>query len=323
MKVQDVLKRAIDESPECFIACERMRLNKQKGDWDNQYFIDSQHIVEIIFKHRYGNSFSNVQSPDQCTMLLNHLSILVPWRYTKGIYQFDKTLYDALVTTNIDVDIPFEVFDKLPQWSIYVELPEPIKVDIAADNFHGADINELTVEGFFVTVNEMMGRKQIIFMLNGSNSDMCIPYYYDFGNVKEAMEKSIVYTDSQHGALHNFIFRKVVPIMMQLTLYLCSQEPDIDLNGLSRLVKPSPVKLKHGLCLIPASKYTTYKVGANIGKYIRESVNTGTGSAKSPHIRRAHWHSYWTGKESEKKKVIKWLFPMIISGNRVDLISKV
>ena len=40
MKVQDVLKRAMDESPECFIACEQMRLNKQKGDWDNQYFID-------------------------------------------------------------------------------------------------------------------------------------------------------------------------------------------------------------------------------------------------------------------------------------------
>jgi hypothetical protein len=51
------------------------------------------------------------------------LGALAPWRYTQGIYRFDPDLLEALTSTPLDNILPAGVFLRLPQWSIYIELP--------------------------------------------------------------------------------------------------------------------------------------------------------------------------------------------------------
>lgn len=64
-----------------------------------------------------------------------------------------------------------------------------------------------------------------------------------------------------------------------------------------------------------------YKVGASIRKSLEsreKAVYVGEhakGSPKSPHIRRSHFHSYWTGSGENKELVVKWINTIFVHGN--------
>lgn len=53
-------------------------------------------------------------------------------------------------------------------------------------------------------------------------------------------------------------------------------------------------------------------------------TSTGKGRAKKSHIRRGHWHHYWTGKRGsdERKLIVKFLMPVIVNGDEVMDITK-
>ena len=65
------------------------------------------------------------------------ISALGAWRYTQGLYQFDSDLAQELMTMPMEGNIPVEVLYRLPEWCIYIQLPEPIEIDFR------------TVEGFW------------------------------------------------------------------------------------------------------------------------------------------------------------------------------
>lgn len=50
------------------------------------------------------------------------------WRPTQGIYRFDPELYDAIVSTPLEGDIPADVLTRLPEWCVYIETPELVFV---------------------------------------------------------------------------------------------------------------------------------------------------------------------------------------------------
>ena len=39
----------------------------------------------------------------------------------------------------------------------------------------------------------------------------------------------------------------------------------------------------------------------------------GTGVPVRPHIRRAHWHSFWVGKRGEQTLSLRWLPPIAVN----------
>lgn len=55
-----------------------------------------------------------------------------------------------------------------------------------------------------------------------------------------------------------------------------------------------------------------------------DALPSATGSKKTPHVRRAHWHHFWIGSEKagNRKLVIRWLPPIAI-GSRVQDLSPV
>ena len=67
------------------------------------------------------------------------------------------------------------------------------------------------------------------------------------------------------------------------------------------------------------------EVGSYIGGVIRmgrkaaqgsdvvESGTSGSGASKRPHMRRAHWHLYWSG-EGRKVPRVKWISPIFVHG---------
>jgi len=53
--------------------------------------------------------------------------------------------------------------------------------------------------------------------------------------------------------------------------------------------------------------------GETVGHRLRNSGagHADTGRTVSPHIRRAHWHTYWTGK-GRTVPVLRWLHPILV-----------
>lgn len=72
------------------------------------------------------------------------------------------------------------------------------------------------------------------------------------------------------------------------------------------------------------------RIGAAVRQYNVKKAETTQDKAPSdvvhkahasprPHIRRAHWHNFWTGpKDGDRKLVLKWLAPSFVGTNTDD-----
>ena len=55
---------------------------------------------------------------------VSRLAALGAWRYSQGVYRFDKDFYTSLANTVPNGDLPCEVLHRLPEWSVYIETPD-------------------------------------------------------------------------------------------------------------------------------------------------------------------------------------------------------
>ena len=110
--------------------------------------------------------------------------------------------------------------------------------------------------------------------------------------------------------------------MLQLLFYLCSDEPDIP-----EIEHPQKRRTLSGGVRAPGEP-RVWDVGVRISNVIRrykngnsgyqrnENAEPGSHASPRPHVRAAHWHTYWTGprdaKFPERKPIVKWIPPIPI-----------
>ena len=75
----------------------------------------------------------------------NMVAALLPWWLTKGISHFDRTILEDLWETPLDAEIPIESLRCMPEWCVYVELPQ----DFEPARFAFPDGEDYAVRGFF------------------------------------------------------------------------------------------------------------------------------------------------------------------------------
>ena len=51
------------------------------------------------------------------------LSALAAWRMTQGVYRIDHYIAPEVLKTPLKSDLPGEVLFRLPEWSVYLEVP--------------------------------------------------------------------------------------------------------------------------------------------------------------------------------------------------------
>jgi hypothetical protein len=242
------------------------------------------------------------------------LAALGSWRVSKGIYRFDETLYREITETHLDGIIPCEVLYRLPEWCVYIETPGLLYADEP-------------VYGFFAHLehDQNDGRHELRILLHLEEN--CQPMILHLGDwtVEHAVRRAVsegarlggmtVNLDGIAGAL-----KPIAEKVVSLVLYLCSANAEI-LEG-ERLPPPPGHRPKRDA--VPLKPVTLWEVGERIGAAIRrgkeapttapELAGTGTGTPKRPHVRRAHWHGYWTGPiEGPRMFSLKWLPPIPVN----------
>lgn len=245
---------------------------------------------------------------------------VIPWRYSRSVYRFDPDLYRELVATPFSGEIPEEVLLRLPEWSIYVEMQGE------------------SVSGFFSSLEYVSpGKAELRFVF--CSEVRLVPFYIALsaGTIEKSFEECLKeyeavaresdkvkdeYTDLLGEDL------SLVKKALSLVLYVCSDEAEIRDRDASDWEPsfPRPKVTKGVERLFPADRNRTVEVGRELGAMLREGAvrsesSAPTGRSVRPHMRRGHWHGFWTGPRKENREqqkfVLKWLPPLFVRGRNV------
>lgn len=248
---------------------------------------------------------------------IGRLAAIGTWRYGQGIYQFDPDVFAALWDTRVTGDIPGDVLLRLPEWCVYVET--------AGKSFAGN-----VLHGFFVhlewDVNDH--RHELRLLLDTEDFLLPVPLHIGdwplTGAIKRTINESTRHIPAGTlvqlpGADQVSQFADLVEPIISLVLYICSDKPDFGPDR--RPQRPKPKRTKKGWRLFPPAGPTIWHVGQIIGKALRDTdTNNGEGEADRrvrAHLRRGHWHGYWTGPRSGPQQYrYHWLPPMLVGGEK-------
>jgi hypothetical protein len=259
------------------------------------------------------------------------LAALASWRIHKQIFEFDEDMEEMLYEQAEDIVLPVNVLRSLPYPCIYIRT------------------KKMNYDGFFAFFESDMRTGQLElrflpFFENGTTVDL-LPIYVTEGlTVKEGLQKAFDTALEQPKTIQRLAkdpalkkdlekqFEKTLKIskkLMQLVLYICAQNAEIEENPVQKKIyrKPkSEVILKDRYREV--QKWDVGKqTGENIRKYRKsDSVRyvyesngekAGSSTPKRPHVRSGHWHHYWTGPhDGERKLVLNWLAPTFVHGEQ-------
>lgn len=266
------------------------------------------------------------------------LCSLGAWRETQGIYRFDPALFEAIVDTSLEGDLPCDIFHYLPEWCVYVETPGlqcPAGV--------------LNLNGFFAHLewDDNTRGTELRLLLDSDEGLTPISLHLGPWSLTEALDRAIkssyqlpnVDSFSDLGIDDMSIvdtvesLRASVGPLLSLLLYLCSKNAEIG-DGSRKPANPTPKKTRKGLRLFAPDKPTTWDVGVRMGTAIRRAqvpevaANDGTHAGPRPHFRRAHWHGFRSGPNKDtngmpiqtesRKFSLRWLPPIMVNLDSVD-----
>lgn len=102
---------------------------------------------------------------------------------------------------------------------------------------------------------------------------------------------------------------------VNLMLYVSATEPDLE---------EVPVPTVSGRRVLSPRSPAVHRLGFRVGAVLRaaraaSSDSTGTGGGVTPHLRRAHWHRYWTGpRTGERRLVLRWVSQTFVNADQAD-----
>lgn len=250
------------------------------------------------------------------------LAGLSAWRMAQGIYRYDPAVYEAVRDTPLSGDIPHDVLYRLPEWCVYVETP-------------GLRVEGAAMSGAFVHLEYDFDRREpelrLLLDVDAERGPMLVPIALHLGAwpLAESISRALqIARDNAAGLSHaaelvhqsaNWVGEAVEPVV-SLTLYLCSQASEIG-DGRRRPGNPQPVRTRrNGLRLFPADGPTAWDVGVRLGAALRlayhaeQAAAGGTHAGPRGHVRRAHWHGYWSGpREGARRYDLRWMPPIPVN----------
>lgn len=268
---------------------------KDLPDWPQWCFLPMSGFYAIVSNHINVDRLGLFEISD-----VPILSALGTWRYTQSIYRFHPDLLGALAASTIFGDLPAEMFQRLPEWCLYVETP-------------GLTRFGKSIEGFFVHLEYDVNtsRSELRFLFNMENGELESAILH-IGNwtVEEAVRRALDESKQISEKINIDLFQNYDPEMVvkafaeelngfvSIVLYLCSNDPDIE--DLPR--RPEPVKTKKGPRYFPPNNSRIVHVGNQVGEKLRVQRLAGNMAGKM----RGRWQGYWSGSDF----VCRWIPPI-------------
>jgi hypothetical protein len=306
--------------PHAWKVCQEFRSDKGGAlpSWPDWCFLPLPAMYPVVTDGR-DMDLSKQQALD-----LYRLAALASWRMTQGIYRFDPAVFDAVADTRVNGDLPHEILFRLPEWAVYVETPGLL---------YGGE----ALHGFFAHLDFALdtGAAELRLLLDGEGALDPLGLPLGPWPLAESIARTLASSGTEAAraepAAAGAGLRAVVEPLVSLLLFLCSQAAQIG-DGTRRPGNPQPKKTKRGPCLFQAEKPTGWDVGVRLGAALRRayqaqqtrSPDDGAHPGPKPHIRRAHWHGFWSGPlEGQRRFGLHWLPPIAVNVESPDELPAV
>jgi hypothetical protein len=326
----------------------RSQRHRFGDDWPPWCFLPLG-MAEKLFNP--SGRYTSLQSAHWGYMASTRISTLAAWRVTQGIFRFDSTVFEAVWETPLTGDLPVDLLFLLPEWCCYIETPgreSPLLPEPLHGFFAWLNHNAVTKQSelFFVFDCESGLWPSPMPLARRSLFDICeemrvVSWNAHGESVLQEMEelgipeafgmtkKQMAEISRSKGAASMV---KMHSPLISLLLYLCSSSRDIRSSKGHPFnpTRPTSTNTKKGPRIFPPNHPTVWEVGWRIGPALRRALaeeartETPSGpvhSSPRPHIRRAHWHSYWTGPTSDPTRrslELRWLHPILVNAHSPD-----
>lgn len=254
------------------------------------------------------------------------IAALAPWRISKEVFVMDEGMQELLFEQADDLKLDPEAFLRLPYPCFYIQFaPE---TGLNGEIYHGVFVH-LEFDPY------TKERELRLLYLNQNGKTIGVPVHIDCNTIEESIET----TDKE--AFRNIPeekadFRRALLVetetrrksayfykqTLQLVLYLCAQNAEIAPNSEQTFYTHRTATVKDRYAEI-----RKWDVGIRIGNAVRAYRKAsatqykhagGTHASPRPHLRRGHWHNFWTGAKadpSSRKLILKWVAPTFVSAN--------
>ena len=254
--------------------------------------------INFIIRNPKINTFANEITEDKVLAVFRRIVYVFDWLREKQVYKFDNDLWNLIQSVD-SLIIDKSVFEHFPFKTIWID-----------HEFKGAE--DITYKGAFVTIENNCFYSLFV------NDDTHMVTEFGLNEYNKKTIEDIINDSEIHHPEYQNSFRE----LMNAVVYICSEKPDVE----SVKVEVEENNNKKKANIKKKTKVQINTTGKSVGRVIRE-YNTNLahenkehssgkkGTAKAPHVRKAHYHSFWKKENGEKILIVKFLAPMIIHGN--------
>ena len=270
-------------------------------------------------------------------VLPDDLPWIARWRACRHVYRIDETVAGELAGQGLDGELPCEALRRMPYPIIYVDSRVPVSYPSGIRAAHGffAYIDrdftgEIDLALIYIMEDGSRSRLSLI-VEDGTTLASCIDHVKKIDMAMAEMSGgSIVRApDEDEEAWERF--RRCVTATLNLMLFVLSTE-----NGAEIIYAP-PRESKGQKVGKRTNLETVRLLGAKIGRSIGEARRSGYSSCRgagdrtvAPHVRRAHWQSFWTGKRKGRddgkfgdELIVKWIPPIPINEDAGEVVETI
>jgi len=246
------------------------------------------------------------------------LSALWLWNRSLKVFDFDKYLSSEL-STNVNLsDIPVDRFYRLPVPCPFIVFPIP----------------ELDIFGFFAYVDRSFETDEMRFTVLSSDGSWHSPYWFNmkydnalkgFYNQVEEDKKTDWFAELSRNANpaqdENVKYDpSLLPVFANFAMYLTAD--NIDSQPRQATVKKAQGKPVYISNQSPEINNVGYRIGEAYNRYVERSKyennaeQVNSDRKMPPHIRKAHWHTFFKGPKGENRQiVVHWLSAISVNFN--------
>lgn len=266
-------------------------------------------------------------SNDGRWVMADDLPWIARWRACRQVYRIDRTVADALAEQELDGTLPVDVLYRMPYPIIYVDSRVPVSCQTDkrwADGFFAyldRDIlGELDMTFVYLMDDGTRSRMSLV-VEDGATLESCIAHIADVDENLDRLMGSAMPRNMLSDPEELACLRYCATVSLNLLLFVLSAE-----NGAETVYTPPRVSKSQKVGRRTNTE-TVRMLGAKIGSAIGAARCASRGSSHSvgdrtvaPHVRRAHWQSFWIGRRKGREDgkfgdgvVVKWIPPIPVN----------